>query len=84
MVQFVKALGLLLSAGTFVSAAPMPTAAPDLNAAAALHKRASCTFTAASAASKSKTSCATIVLDNIAVPSGTTLYVLKEQNIFYL
>lgn len=73
MVQFVKTLGLLLSAGTFVSAVPMPTAAPDLNNGVALHKRASCTFTAASAASKSKTSCATIVLDNIAVPSGTTL-----------
>ena len=73
MVQFVKALGLLLSAGTFVAAVPMPTAAPDLKNAASLHKRASCTFTAASAASKSKTSCATIVLDNIAVPSGTTL-----------
>ncbi|KAF8863628.1 endopolygalacturonase precursor [Acephala macrosclerotiorum] len=51
----------------------MPTPAPDLANAAALHKRASCTFTAASAASKSKADCATIVLDGITVPSGTTL-----------
>jgi polygalacturonase len=73
MVQFVRALGLLLSAGALVSAMPMPTAAPDLANAAGLHKRSSCTFTAASAASKSKTECATIVLDGITVPSGTTL-----------
>jgi len=33
----------------------------------------SCTFTNAASASKSKTSCSTIVLSNIAVPSGTTL-----------
>ncbi|KAF4631934.1 hypothetical protein G7Y89_g6193 [Cudoniella acicularis] len=74
MVQFLKALGLGLStACALVAAVPMPTAAPDLANAAALHKRSSCTFTAASAASKSKTSCATIVLDGITVPSGTTL-----------
>jgi len=74
MVQFLKALGLGLSTASFlVAAVPMPTAAPDLKNAVAIEKRASCTFTDASAASKSKTSCATIVLDNIAVPSGTTL-----------
>jgi galacturan 1,4-alpha-galacturonidase len=74
MVQLLQALGLALStASVLVSAIPMPTAAPDLANAAALHKRASCTFTAASAASKSKASCATIVLDGITVPSGTTL-----------
>ncbi|KUJ18181.1 putative endo-polygalacturonase, partial [Mollisia scopiformis] len=74
MVQLLQALGLALStASVLVSAIPMPTAAPDLANAAALHKRASCTFTAASAASKSKADCATIILDGITVPSGTTL-----------
>ncbi|KAL9107572.1 MAG: hypothetical protein Q9227_007572 [Pyrenula ochraceoflavens] len=44
-----------------------------------LEKKAgtSCTFTDAAAASKSKTSCATIVLSDIAVPSGTTLDMTK-------
>jgi len=74
MVHFFQTLGLVLStASVLVSAVPTPTAAPDINNAVALEKRASCTFTAASAASKSKTSCATIVLDGIAVPSGVTL-----------
>jgi len=72
MVHFYSTLGLLLSAGAAIvsaapAAAPEPTAAPDLA------KRATCTFTNAASASKSKKSCATIVLDNIAVPSGTTL-----------
>jgi galacturan 1,4-alpha-galacturonidase len=73
MVQFSALFGLLATA-TIVAcapaAAPAPTAAPDLA------KRASCTFSGSSgaaAASKSKTSCATIVLSNVAVPSGTTL-----------
>jgi len=74
MVHFLTALGLALSsASLFVSATPVPTTAPDPKNAAVLGKRASCTFTAASAASASKASCATIVLDNIAVPSGVTL-----------
>jgi galacturan 1,4-alpha-galacturonidase len=74
MVHLIQTLGLALGvAAVLVSANPLPTAAPDLNNAVALQKRASCTFTAASAASKSKASCATIVLDNIAVPSGVTL-----------
>ncbi|PMD45209.1 glycoside hydrolase family 28 protein [Hyaloscypha variabilis F] len=60
-------------ASVLVSANPLPTPAPDLKNAAALQKRASCTFTAASAASASKKDCATIVLDGIAVPSGVTL-----------
>lgn len=78
MVQILKALGLGLStASILVAAVPMPTAAPDIKNAVALEKRASCTFTDAAAASKSKTSCATIVLDNIAVPSGTTLDLTK-------
>ncbi|TVY47107.1 Endo-polygalacturonase [Lachnellula occidentalis] len=78
MVRILKALGLGLStASMLVAAAPMPTAAPELKNAVALQKRASCTFTDAAAASKSKASCATIVLDNIAVPSGTTLDMTK-------
>lgn len=51
--------------------APAPTLAPQLGD---LDRRAtSCTFTDADSASKSKASCATIVLSNIAVPSGSTL-----------
>ncbi|KAH8811882.1 putative extracellular polygalacturonase [Xylogone sp. PMI_703] len=77
MVQILQVVGAVLYASTIVAAVPAavpePTAAPDLRNAETLQKRASCTFTAASAASKSKTSCATIVLDNIAVPSGVTL-----------
>ncbi|TVY83815.1 Polygalacturonase [Lachnellula suecica] len=76
MVQFLKALGLGLSTvSVLVAASPMPVAtpAPSLKDAVALEKRASCTFTDAVNASKSKKSCATIVLSNIAVPSGTTL-----------
>lgn len=78
MVHFLKALGLGLStASVLVAAVPMPTPAPDINNAVAIEKRASCTFTDAVAASKSKTSCATIVLDGITVPSGTTLDMTK-------
>jgi polygalacturonase len=72
MTQLVNVLGFMLSAAALVSAVPTPTAAPEFNPAL-LAKRASCTFTAASAASASKKNCATIVLDNIAVPSGVTL-----------
>jgi polygalacturonase len=77
MVQLSSSFVLLLSVGAaFVSAAPaaapVPTAAPDLS------KRATtCTFTNAASASKSKTSCSTIVLSNVAVPSGTTLDLTK-------
>jgi polygalacturonase len=75
MVQLLQAFGLVLStAAVLVSAVPMATPAPDAALVKkALHKRASCTFTAASAASKSKADCATIVLSGITVPSGTTL-----------
>lgn len=78
MVQISTLLSLVAASAAFVSAAPaaapQPTAAPDLA------KRASCTFSGSSGAaavSKSKTSCATIVLSNIAVPSGTTLDLTK-------
>lgn len=82
MVNFSSALVAIAIAATAVTAmpaaAPAPTAAPSLKDAAV--KRGSstaCTFTDAAAASKSKASCATIVLDNIAVPSGTTLDMTK-------
>jgi len=52
----------------FSAPAPAPTAAPSLE-----NRATSCTFTNAASVSKSKKSCATIVLDNIPVPSGTTL-----------
>ncbi|APA07112.1 polygalacturonase 5 [Sclerotinia sclerotiorum 1980 UF-70] len=63
--------GLSALASALPAAAPAPTAAPDLA------KRATtCTFSGSSgaaSASKSKASCATIVLSALAVPSGTTL-----------
>ena len=76
MRSFKPYASLLLSVSVLVGAVPTP--APTTPAQLAnefIDKRAggSCTFTAASAASISKKSCATIVLDNIAVPSGTTL-----------
>lgn len=73
-------LGLSIStAAALVAASPMPqpTPAAQLKDAVALEKRASCTFTDAAAVSKSKTSCATIVLNSIPVPSGTTLDLTK-------
>lgn len=53
-----------------------PVAEPAITAAPSLEKRASCTFsgsTGAASASASQKSCATIVLSNVAVPSGVTL-----------
>jgi len=58
-------------------AAPAPTAPPTR---VQLEKRASCTFSGsagAAAASASQASCATIVLNNVAVPSGVTLDLSK-------
>ena len=78
----VSITALLFSAGALVAALPAPNAdaaaAPAPTPVAKLEDRAtSCTFTDAAAASKSKTSCATIVLSNVAVPSGTTLDLTK-------
>lgn len=67
---------IFFTALTLASPVPAPavTASPEAN----LDKRAtSCTFTAASAVSASKKSCATIVLDNIEVPAGETLDLTK-------
>ncbi|KAL2844287.1 glycoside hydrolase [Aspergillus pseudodeflectus] len=74
-----KLLGSLtlvtLAAGVAASPAqPLITASPTVNT---VNKRAdSCTFSGsngAASASKSQASCATIVLSDVAVPSGTTL-----------
>lgn len=73
MVHFSSILALTAAALVIAAPAPFPepTAAPDLA------KRATtCTFSGsngASSASKSKTSCSTIILSALAVPSGTTL-----------
>ncbi|KAL3426903.1 endopolygalacturonase [Phlyctema vagabunda] len=65
MVQISNLLSLLATASLAVAA---PAAVP-----AVIEDRASCTFTTAAAAIKGKTSCTAIVLNNIAVPAGTTL-----------
>lgn len=70
-----RVLNLLMSVSSVLVAA-VPAPAPT--APAKLDERATtCTFTDAASASKSKTSCSTIVLSNIAVPSGTTLDMTK-------
>ncbi|USW58584.1 Putative glycoside hydrolase, family 28, pectin lyase/virulence factor [Septoria linicola] len=76
--SFTKIALLALSiSSTFAS----PVAGPQVTPAASLDKRATtCTFSGfsgASLASKSKSSCATIVLSSVAVPSGTTLDLTK-------
>ncbi|TDZ36521.1 Endopolygalacturonase 1 [Colletotrichum spinosum] len=60
MVSSLFVLGALASAAI---ASPVPE----------VKARASCTFTDAASAIKGKASCTTIVLNNIAVPAGTTL-----------
>jgi polygalacturonase/galacturan 1,4-alpha-galacturonidase len=71
MLKLALVLGLAAITQVLGSPVPEPTAAPDFN------KRATtCTFSGsggASSASKSKTSCSTIILSALAVPSGTTL-----------
>ncbi|KAF7881315.1 hypothetical protein EAF00_011988 [Botryotinia globosa] len=80
MVQILSMASSLLALSAFAAAAPAPapTAAPSpADALAAIENRAAaCTFSGANGAaavSKSKTSCATIVLSALSVPSGTTL-----------
>lgn len=58
----------------------MIQAAPAIDVASELQNRtatAKCTFTDVASLAKSKTSCSTIVLSNIAVPAGTTLDLTK-------
>ncbi|KAL1628093.1 hypothetical protein SLS56_006024 [Neofusicoccum ribis] len=76
MVQLNNALaGMLVGAGAMVAAAPAPapTAAPRLEDAQIGKRADACTFTDASAASASKSSCSTIILSDITVPAGETL-----------
>ena len=73
----VVALTTTFVVSTIAAPAPAITSAPETP----LIKRAtSCTFSGsagAASASKSQTACATIVLNNVAVPSGTTLDLSK-------
>ncbi|KAF2623511.1 glycoside hydrolase family 28 protein [Macroventuria anomochaeta] len=69
----VVALTASLAASAVAAPAPAITPAPE---AAVVKRATSCTFSGsagAASASKSQTACATIVLNNVAVPSGTTL-----------
>ncbi|TVY81891.1 Polygalacturonase [Lachnellula suecica] len=78
MVQLSTILGLAATTFSLVSAAP--AAAPEPTATPDLAKRATCTFSGssgASAVSKSKAACATIVLNNVAVPADKTLDLTK-------
>jgi hypothetical protein len=72
-----RILGSLALATWAVSAIASPVAQPAITEAPSLAKRASsCTFSGSSgaaSASKSQKSCSTIVLSDVAVPSGTTL-----------
>jgi hypothetical protein len=61
---------LILLSGLVASTFAHPTVEP----------RASCTFTDAASAIKNKGSCSTIVLNNIAVPAGTTLDLTKLKD----
>ncbi|RAL16591.1 glycoside hydrolase family 28 protein [Aspergillus homomorphus CBS 101889] len=73
-VLFALALGAIAVSANPAPEPPAITAAPKVGD---LEKRATtCTFSGsngASSASKSKTSCSTIILSSVAVPSGTTL-----------
>ena len=69
---------LLLALTSFCFSSPVAIPGPAVTPAPARahRKRASCSFSGssgASLASKSQQSCSTIVLNNVAVPSGTTL-----------
>ncbi|KAJ5301721.1 hypothetical protein PENANT_c002G11477 [Penicillium antarcticum] len=72
-----RILGSLALATWAVSTIASPVAQPAITEAPSLAKRASsCTFSGSSgaaSASKSQKSCSTIVLSDVAVPSGTTL-----------
>jgi hypothetical protein len=71
LTKFSLFLSLTISGLVQAVPAPAPTIPPNL-----AERASSCTFSGsdgASSASKSKTSCSTIVLSDVAVPSGTTL-----------
>ncbi|KAK6498386.1 hypothetical protein TWF481_010977 [Arthrobotrys musiformis] len=70
---------LLACAGALAAPAPEPTAAPNLENAIA-KRGTTCTFSGTDghlSASASKTSCSTIVISALAVPSGVTLNLEK-------
>ncbi|KAF9892113.1 hypothetical protein FE257_002519 [Aspergillus nanangensis] len=65
----------LAALGSLISAAPAPTRVSDLT-----KKSSSCTFTDASKASSSVSSCSSIILKDIAVPAGKTLDLSKVED----
>ncbi|KAF1925125.1 glycoside hydrolase family 28 protein [Didymella exigua CBS 183.55] len=74
--QFLSILALTASLAASVIAAPAAPAITPAPKAGVVKRATSCTFsgsTGAASASKSQTACSTIVLNNVAVPSGTTL-----------
>lgn len=65
---FSESFAYLILSASVVSAAAVPTSGhPEFKRAA------TCTFTNAASATASKTSCPTLILDNVAVPAGKTL-----------
>ncbi|KAI1271987.1 glycoside hydrolase family 28 protein [Xylaria sp. FL0933] len=76
MAPISSALLLAVFGASGVLSVPVPAATPAPALGSVLQKRASCTFSGsdgAASASASQASCATIVLSDVAVPSGTTL-----------
>ncbi|KAJ8113089.1 hypothetical protein OPT61_g4696 [Boeremia exigua] len=73
-------LSLIALTASLAAAAPAPAITPAPQPDAVAKRATSCTFSGsagAASASKSQTACATMVLNNIAVPSGTTLDLSK-------
>lgn len=78
--HFLSVVALTTSLAASAIAAPAGPAITPAPEAAVVKRATSCTFsgsTGAASASKSQTACATIVLNNVAVPSGTTLDLSK-------
>lgn len=75
IMQFLSIVALTATLAASAVAAPAPAITPAPQAAV-VKRATSCTFSGsagAASASKSQAACATIVLNNVAVPSGTTL-----------
>lgn len=78
--QFLSVVALTASLAASAIAAPAAPAITPAPEAAVVKRATSCTFSGsagAASASKSQTACATIVLNNVAVPSGTTFDLSK-------
>ena len=74
--HLLSVVALTASLAASAVAAPAPAITPAPQAPAVAKRATSCTFSGsagAASASKSQAACATIVLNNVAVPSGTTL-----------